>query len=289
MDWNHIEALLNSVVADHDYSNDYMHSDIIESKNRKSSSVPKEVQLKTNGVPKVIMAVIKELAKSLMERQDGKIDDLENKLKERDERIDNLETELRDTQYALDAQSQYNRRDNIKICGIEQKDGESTDDIVKKVAEFIGEPIEPSDISVSHRLPPRNTENATETVTKHPAIICKFVRRDTRNRVIRAKKQMSVRPDCPYPDAFICEDVTPLRSRVMYQLRNRDDKKAFKHVWSIDGRIYCRTPEQAEKAAEARRRKQKEPKATVVNDPSDLLKLGWTEGEVKAIVKNKRL
>ena len=69
----------------------------------------------------------------------------------------------------LNTTEETNRRDNIKICGIEQKDDESTDDIVKKVAEFIGEPIEPSDIS--HRLPPRNTENATETVTKHPAII----------------------------------------------------------------------------------------------------------------------
>ena len=74
----------------------------------------------------------------------------------------------------------------------------------------------------------------------------------------------------------------------MYQLRNRDDKKAFQNVWSIDGRIYCRTPEQAKQAAEARQRKQTEPKATVVNNPSDLLKLGWTENEVTAIMKNKR-
>ena len=81
---------------------------------------------------------------------------------------------------------------------------------MKKVAEFIGEPIELSDISVSHRLPARKTENATEAAIKHPAIICKLTRRDTRNRVIRAKKQLSVRPECPYPEAFICEDVTPL-------------------------------------------------------------------------------
>ena len=73
----------------------------------------------------------------------------------------------------------------------------------------------------------------------------------------------------------------------MYQLRNRDNKTAFKHVWSIDGRIYCRTPEQAEQAAEARKRKLKEPKATVVNTANDLIKLGWSLSEVEAIVMNK--
>ena len=293
-DWRVIENLINNAVSDYDFSTDFMHSEIIEGKTRKQSSVVKDIQLKTNGVPKVVMVIIKELAMNLMERQDNKIDELENKLKDKDERIDNLERELRETQYALDANSQYNRRDNIKICGIEVKPDEDTNDIVRKVAEFIGEPIEPSDISVSHRLPARKTENdtasaaPTESTIKHPTIICKFTRRETRNRVIRAKKQLTVRQNCPYPDAFICEDVTPLRSRIMYQLRNREDKKKFQNVWSIDGRIYCRTPEQAKQAAEARQRKQTEPKATVVNNPSDLLKLGWSREEVTAIMKIKR-
>ena len=220
-----------------------------------------------------------------MERQDNKIGELENKYIGR---IEKLEKDLREAEYQLDAQSQYNRRDNIKICGIEQKEGENTNEIIKKVADFIGEPIEASDISISHRLQPRKTENVNESAVKHPAIICKFVKRDTRNRVIRAKKQMSLRSDNPYPDAFICEDVTPLRSRIMYQLRNKDDKKAFKHVWSIDGRIYCRTPDQAEKAAEARKNKQPEPKATVINNPSDLLKLGWTQPEIEVLMRPKR-
>ena len=161
-----------------------MHSEIIEGKTRKQSSVTKDIQLKTNGVPKVFMVIIKELAKNLMERQDNLVNDLEIKLKDKDKRIDDLEKELLETQYAIDANSQYNRRDNIKICGIEVKDNENTNEIVKKVAEFIGEPIELSDISVSHRLPARKTENATEAAIKHPAIICKLTRRDTRNRVI---------------------------------------------------------------------------------------------------------
>lgn len=288
MDWTLIEGLIKNAVDNHDFSNDFVPSEIIESKNKKSNTAPKDIQLKSNGVPKVIMVIIKELAKNLMERQDNKIDELENKYIAR---IEKLEKDLRETENHLDAQSQYDRRDNIKICGIEQKDEESTNEIIQKVAEFIGEPIEASDISISHRIPPRKTENVNENVSesavKHPAIICKFVKRETRNRVIRAKRQMTLRPNNPYPDAFICEDVTPLRSRIMYQLRNKDEKKAFKSIWSIDGRIYCRTPEQAEKAAEARRKKQPEPKATVINNPSDLLNLGWSEAEIELIRRPK--
>ena len=59
-----------------------MHSEIIEGKTRKQSSVTKDIQLKTNGVPKVFMVIIKELAKNLMERQDNLVNDLEIKSKD---------------------------------------------------------------------------------------------------------------------------------------------------------------------------------------------------------------
>ena len=185
MEWSHIEGIINNAVADHDFSNDFVPSEIIESKNKKASTVPKDIQLKSNVVPKFIMVIIKELARNLMERQDNKIEELENKYIAR---IEKLEKDLRETENLLDSQSQYDRRDNIKICGIEQKDGENTNEIIKKVAEFIGEPIEASDISISHRIPPRKTDNVNENISKsavkHPAIICKFVKRETRNRVI---------------------------------------------------------------------------------------------------------
>ena len=130
MDWTHIEGLINDAVDNHDFSNDFVPSEIIESKNKKPSTVPKDIQLKSNGVPKVIMVIIKELAKNLMERQDNKIEELENKYKAR---IEKLEKDLRETENHLDAQQQYDRRDNIKICGIEQKDGEITNEIIQKV------------------------------------------------------------------------------------------------------------------------------------------------------------
>ena len=49
-------------------------------------------------------------------------------------------------------------------------------------------------------------------------------------------------------------------------------------------RIFCRTEQQTKPAGPG----QKLPKPGIVNTPRDLIKLGFTEQEVKAIVSNKK-
>ena len=66
----------------------------------------------------------------------------------------------------------------------------------------------------------------------------------------------------------------------MYELRNRDEKRAFKYVWSRGGRIFCRTHEEANMTIL--------PKPKVINKPEDLLDIGFSTEEVEAIIKNKR-
>ena len=71
-----------------------------------------------------------------------------------------------------------------------------------------------------------------------------------------------------------------MKSRIMFHMKNRDDKKKFKYVWSHNGRIYARTAEESEQKPL--------PKASIVNNISDHMKFGWTKDEVKNIIKNKR-
>ena len=73
------------------------------------------------------------------------------------------------------------------------------------------------------------------------------------------------------------EDVTPLRSRIMYALRHRNNKTAFKYVWSRGGRIYARTQDQAAQDPQ--------PPPLTVNTPDDLAKLGFSEQEIEDIIK----
>ena len=86
--------------------------------------------------------------------------------------------------------------------------------------------------------------------------------------------------DCPtiLKSAKLYEDVTPLRSHIMYQLRQRDNKKEFKHVWSKGGRIYARTFAQAAIT-------ENQPRPTLIKTPDDLLKVGFSKDEIDNIIK----
>ena len=154
------------------------------------------------------------------------------------------------------------------------------------ICKYAGREITDADISTSHRNGSvNNTSNAQPgmptTNKKVPDIYVRFTRRDVKTEVFEKRKNLAINSACPtkYRNVAIYEDVTPLRSRIMYELRQRDDKKKFKHVWSRGGRIFCKTPEQAETPSV---------RPTVINKPEDLDKVGFTAEEIEAIILNKR-
>ena len=187
----------------------------------------------------------------------------------------------------MDALAQYTRSENIKIHGIQYEKGEDTNKIVKDVFKYCGVDIAESEISVSHRLMSKEEMDKITPATQDqriPVIIARLNRRDLKTKLLESKKNITTNTECPakLKKAMIYEDVTPLRSRIMYQLRNRDNKQAFRFVWSKGGRIYARTPEQA--ALE--RQHQGPPK--IINNPDDLKKVGFSEQEIEDIINNVR-
>ena len=212
----------------------------------------------------------------------------EAKLAEKDVVIKNLEKKVRENYFNLDAIAQYNRSENIKIHGIEYKQGEDTNKIVKDVAKYCGVPMTDSDISVSHRLMSKEKMDAQTNPAnrdkKIPVIIARVTTRDLKIKLLEAKKTLSTNVNCPVElkKATMYEDMTPLRSRVMYHLRQRNDKQAFKFVWSKAGRIYARTPEQA-----ALPRDEQGPPHKI-NTPDDLSKVGFSKPEIEDIINNVR-
>ena len=234
-----------------------------------------------------ILALLKEHTKLMVEYTDTKISNYEEELEKRDIKIANLKSELRVHRNDHDALGCYNRRENLKIQGVEFTQGEDTNAIVKEICKYAGREITDMDISTSHRngstkpnpeLPPGMTTRAN----KVHDIYVRFTRRDVKTEIFEKRKNLATNSQCPdkYRNVSIYEDVTPLRSRIMYELRNRDNKQAFKYVWSRGGRIFCRTPEEANMNIV--------PKPNVINKPEDLLKVGFTEEEVENIILNKR-
>ena len=217
-------------------------------------------------IPPYLLACFNALASNLMEREDNKrqdlrdelkaelIDEFQAKLDEKDAIITLMETKItaltkkvRENYFEQDAQAQYIRSENIKIQSIEYQTGEDTNKIVKDVFKYCGVPITDNDISTSHRLMSKEKMDAQITPanrdTKIPAIIVRVNRRDLKTKLLEYKKTITTNAECPdnLRKAMMYEDVTPLRSRIMYQLRNRNNKKEYRYVWSKGGRIYAHT------------------------------------------------
>ena len=155
-----------------------------------------------------------------------------------------------------------------------------------------GEELQDSEISVAHRIMSKQdrekldnlpaSASASVRPKNAPSIIVKFARRNTKSKVFESRKQTVAKPHCPYPKAEIYEDVTPLRSRILYALREKkdsDDNKVYRYVWSREGRIYCRT--------DAESKVSPQPPPHIINCPQDLLKLGWIQNEIEEIIHKK--
>ena len=203
---------------------------------------------------------------------------------DKDKLILDLQNDKVELQNQTDASNQYVRRDNFKITGVPYREDENLIEVVQSVTRHIGREIAESEISDIHRLPNNQTDTNGSSA---PGIIIRVNRRRVKHEIMDKKKHLRSSPHRDYPNIGIYEDLTPLRSRILYALRNKknqDGNKTYKFTWSKEGRIFCRTEQQTRNSGTSN----KLPKPGIVNKPSDLLKLGFTEIEVNEIIINKR-
>ncbi|KAK6171873.1 hypothetical protein SNE40_018297 [Patella caerulea] len=99
----------------------------------------------SNALATVLMPQIHEEIKATVQHLGMKVKVLEHKVSEKEREIDILKEKV-------DELEQYSRREAIRISGIEERDGESTDELVVKVGKLVGVDIQASDINRSHRV-----------------------------------------------------------------------------------------------------------------------------------------
>ena len=168
------------------------------------------------------------------------------------EEVESLRARVQTQSFELDRLQQYSRRDNIRVYGIDETADECTNTIIVKLANDMGVEIPEQELSVSHRL-------GRKTGKPRP-IIAKFVRRDTKTKMMRSKKEL--RGMSGYRNVFLNDELTTLRSKLVYELK-RDE--TIKSVWTIDGRIMC-VQEEGGKDVKI-----------MIESPDDLFKVGWSE------------
>lgn len=174
------------------------------------------------GIANLIRESICEELKKTIEMNTSVIQDLKNALAERDIKIKSLEEKLvRKT----DDLEQYQRRQSLRIFGVEETEGENTDCIARDIAVKIGVELSDTDIDRSHRVG-RKSEN------KHRPIIVKFVSYRKRSEMYRNKKKLK------NSGIVLREDLTQLRYKLLQDCITRF---GLRNVWTVDGAIMVST------------------------------------------------
>ena len=148
--------------------------------------------------------------------------------------------DLKSVQKSLNDLEQYTRRDSVEIRGIplpEESQEEDTNEIVLQLSQKMGIPLERKDISVSHRIRSRSSVD--------PAIIVKFVRREVRERLYRARKRLKSITTADFgfsveKKIFINESLTPKNKELFKDCLRFKKDNSFKFLWTNAGKIFLR-------------------------------------------------
>lgn len=191
---------------------------------------------------KVILEQISFAITSMVEKQ------LKEIISKYEEKINVLNTEVVDLkrenremkmEYTkkVDELEQYSRRNNIRLFGVEEKDGKDVVALVKDVlSQQMGISIATTDTDRCHRTgkKPASSKNARGNgddfnISKSRGILIKFRGYMIKEEILRARRKLR---GSMYS---VAEDLTHNRLNCMKSLKNEYGKM---NVWSIDGALF---------------------------------------------------
>ena len=200
--------------------------------------------------------------------------------------IEKMKANIQVNNFAQNSIEQYSRKDNIKVVGLPEADKEDTPDVVvqlfneaiikkheamlkeseeKREAEHEsteGNPTPPpppklisrEDLSTAHRIP-------TKKAGPRP-IIAKFVRRETRDNVMKCRGGLKGHPK---GKIFLHDDLTRLNDKMLWALRTDD---SIEVAYSTNCVIWAITQDK---------------KKVKVETPDDLITAGLSEEKVASL------
>lgn len=179
----------------------------------------------------IVKAVIERLPEGVLKEVENsakysceKCNDLETKLEAQDQKIAELRAELEDKNEQLE---QYTRRNSLRVFGVPESIGESTDELILQVAQSVNVHIDPKEIDRSHRV-------GQAFPGKPRPIIVKFTSFRARQELFTKKRLLKGRP------ITIREDLTASRLAV---LRAAVSRFGIKNVWTESGTVIVKTPD----------------------------------------------
>lgn len=217
------------------------------------------------GTNKLIYDELKDIKSNLVERN-KKDEENDNKLSMLSSQVSHIEVKLKEGGHSYpddmskrpspalqrahtdmlawehDKHEQYGRRNNMRIYGVPETQGEDTCQIVMDIANHIGSPLTVHDICTSHRLGYHRHPREGEGAAPPRPIIVRFTRRDAKFRMMKQRKRLGAVNDPQshysndYSSIFLNDDLTSLRSKMRYILSREE---GIERVNSINGKLLC--------------------------------------------------
>ena len=177
-----------------------------------------------------VVDILKELICLPMVKE---IEELRADLAKKDETILHLQRNVSELELKCDDLEQYSRRNNLRICGLPENPEEK---LLVDLPEFLNKelkispPVTTNDICRTHRIGPPGQQ-------KPRAVILKLATYQVRERIYgsRAKLKNYSR------QVFVNEDLTKLRSRLLWKGRQMKKAKVIADTWTHDGRVLIKT------------------------------------------------
>ena len=152
--------------------------------------------------------------------------------------------------YKIDELEQYGRRENLRITGLLETEGENLKNKLIELGKTLGVTIDIRDINVVHRVGRSEPDKTRQTIVR-------FVSRDKKHELMMNKKKLK---DCEgYGRVYLNDDLTQLRSRLLMTLKKSD---LVQSCQVRDGSIRC---------------KLRDGSFCIVRSPDDLFKVGFED------------
>ena len=133
---------------------------------------------------------------------------------------------------------QYQRRNNVIMSGVPQKDNEDIYEILQKIGEASSFPISKRDIDIAHRLP-------TRKATGPQPIVVKFTNRWMKADLLKKKVKIAashIGLGSSNQLIFFNDHLTPYQSTLAYKARQLRDRLGGRDkdvaTWTAGGKVF---------------------------------------------------
>ena len=169
----------------------------------------------------------KNIVSGVIDGLNKKITDLESDNKTLHEENKELKPRVAKLEIKADAGEQYSRRNFLRMSGVNESNGENTDELVLEKADAVGAGITLDDIDRSHRVGKPKAGRPRD-------IIIKFATYRARQKFYTKRTSLK---DRGHAGVFLNEDLTKTRINLLYKARMKVKSLCLKGAWSADGTL----------------------------------------------------